>query len=183
MMTPMRVFFGCDPDPLSKQALGEWRDRYALSDGRPVPQGNFHVTLAFIGEIDESRLDRLCLTVDEWPRERRMAAGQLTLDRVGFWPRAGIYWAGAEYWSPDLDQLARKLQGFGTRFGAKRDKRSFTPHITLFRSCRQPPPAPVCSPSVIVTYREITLFESRQHSEGVHYTPLANWPLRPDRQY
>ena len=51
----MRVFFGLELDASTTLAIADWRDRQLACAGRPVPPANFHITLAFIGELPESR--------------------------------------------------------------------------------------------------------------------------------
>ena len=48
----MRLFFGFDLPLDSKTRIAAWRDRFVRADGRSVPAANFHITLAFLGEID-----------------------------------------------------------------------------------------------------------------------------------
>lgn len=173
----MRVFFGLEPDPATQQAIANWRDRYGLAAGRPVPTANFHVTLAFIGEVSDRKLDILCQTVDEHKSGKQFVAGTLLLDQAGFWPGPGIYWLGASRPPPSLNHLARKLQQLGGLVGARLQRKTFTPHVTLYRNCGEPPPAPVSPPAVDLVYDHFTLFESRAGQKNVTYHPLARWDL------
>src|SRR6056297_4324255 len=90
----MRIFFGLDIDNDTRRALADWRDRHAVAAGRAVPATNFHVTLAFIGEVDNRQLDALCRAVDAWEPGPDTGAGAILLDQVGYWPKPGIYWTG-----------------------------------------------------------------------------------------
>ena len=175
----MRVFFGLDPDPDCKRAIADWRDRYGRADGHPVPPGNFHVTLAFVGAIDQGPLERLCLAVDEYLGPERPPGGNLDLDRIGFWMRPAIFWLGCTNVPATLATLASELQARAVSVGARKDAHGWVPHVTLYRKCRQPPPAPLREPAIALSYRSITLFESRPGRNGVSYTPIAEWPLLP----
>jgi 2'-5' RNA ligase len=61
-----------------------------VAGGRPVPAEKLHLTLAFLGEVDESRMALL-------PDCARIGAAhfRLELDRVGSFRRARVAWAGA----------------------------------------------------------------------------------------
>ncbi len=168
----MRLFFGLDPAADDKRAIDSWRSRMATAEGRPVPAGNFHVTLAFLGEIPERQLERLGDAVD---RLDLPEADELCLDRVGYWPRPGIFWVGPGAPPAPLSTLAGQLARIAQGLGARRDRRPFVPHVTLYRDCRQPPPAPVEPPRLRLRYRGVTLFASRPTRDGVRYEPLANW--------
>jgi 2'-5' RNA ligase len=145
---------------------------------RPVAMANFHITLAFVGEIGEQALERLCLAVDGWPLPQRPEAGRLRLDSVGFWPRPGIYWLGPGSCPAALQELASKLRGTASRAGARRERKPFQPHVTLYRNCQTPPPHPPRLPTIDVAFGDFTLFESRQGRNGVSYHPMASWQLR-----
>ena len=172
----MRLFFGLDPLADDKQAIDAWRQRVATADGRPVPPANFHLTLAFLGEVDERRLEALCDAVDALALP---GAGELCLDRVGYWPRPGIFWLGPGAPQPALEALARDLGRAGQVVGARRERRRFVPHLTLYRSCRVPPPAPAEAPALPFHYSGVTLFESRPGRDGVRYEPVAAWDGGP----
>jgi len=176
-ITIMRVFFGIEPGSETRQSIADWRDRYGLAAGKPVPPANFHVTLAFIGDVNDRDLETLCHTVDEQQRGQAFVAGALTLDRVGYWPGPAIYWMGTSQDVPQISQLAHKLQSLSGRVGGRSTKKAFTPHITLYRNCGAPPPAPVVLPDIELTYTQITLFESKPGRTGVSYHPLAEWDL------
>ena len=172
----MRLFFAVDLAPRDKLSLAAWRDEAfrGLVSARAVPPDNFHVTLAFRGEIPEAALERLFDAVDQWVARPGLSTGSMVLDQVGYWPKPGILWLGPEAIPPGLVQMAKGLQGVGTQFGARREKRAFQPHVTLFRRCEQAPPA-LHAPDIRIEYNSFTLFESRQRKGGVSYYPLQEW--------
>lgn len=155
--------------------VADWRDRQFADIGRPVPPANFHLTLAFLGAVSDSVLERVCLAADSWVAGSAVAGGALTLDCTGYWARPGIYWLGPGTWPDSLSQLARKLGQLATSAGARRDRNPFRPHVTLFRHCTAAPA--VADPRFQLTYQHFTLFESRQGKTGVRYQPLQHWQL------
>jgi 2'-5' RNA ligase len=177
----MRTFFAIAPDAACQRRLDQWRTRALPPLGRSVPAANFHVTLAFIGELDAARMDRLCVAVDAWVARERPPAGSLLLDQVGYWPRPGVYWLGARDCPERLARLARRMRQFAGMVGGRAEKKSFLPHITLFRRVEQPPPAPVDPLTLRVDYDHFGLYESRQGRHGVTYDLLTEWPLARER--
>jgi len=173
----MRLFFALELPAGLALEISDWRDRSLTGVGRPVPPANFHITLAFLGELDEPALDALCTDVDTALAARRPAAGRLQLDQVGYWERPGIYWLGPRQWPEALADLARKLGTLGAVRGGQRRRDRFQPHITLFRHCGDAPPAPATAPGFSLPYREFFLMQSRQVRRGVVYDPVAAWPL------
>jgi 2'-5' RNA ligase len=175
----MRIFFGLETDPDTAMGIADWRDRQFPQAGRPVPPANFHITLAFVGEVMDQQLEQICQAIDNWLDSGAPARGQLTLDQTGYWHKPGIYWLGPSSWPQELSGLSRKLKSLARASGAKRDRNSFQPHLTLFRGCKTAPPAPTASPAFRFAYDQITLFESRQGRRGVSYHPLESWQLGP----
>ncbi len=170
----MRLFFGLATPPETAVAIADWRDRRFPASGRPVPAANLHITLAFLGDISEHRLERLCGAVDTLAPTGPLA---VELDRVGYWPRTGICWLGPCQWPGAMDSLAAKLGGIGTAQGGKRSRRRYTPHITLYRGCEVPPPAPLEAPAFRLTFDHFHLYESRRDARGAVYSSLESWDL------
>jgi len=178
----MRVFFGLELDAPTAVKIADWRDRQFAHTGRPVPAANFHITLAFVGELRETALEQLCLSVDDWLAGNSMRGNGFDLDQTGYWQKPGIYWLGPARWPQQLTQLSDKLAGLASRVGGKREKGNFQPHITLFRRCAEAPAAPAVIPHLTLTYTHFTLFESRQGKQGVSYHPRQHWDLHSPAQ-
>ncbi|MCB1853870.1 MAG: RNA 2',3'-cyclic phosphodiesterase [Pseudomonadales bacterium] len=173
----MRAFFALELPAELVMQVASWRDRQFPASGRPVPPANFHITLAFLGSLPVAALERLETSVDGWLAEHPLCGDTLLLDRLGYWPRPGVYWLGASAWPEGLTQLARKLGRLGSAVGAPRERRSLQPHVTLFRSCDRAPPAPSGLPAFRFAYSHFTLFESQRGRAGMHYRPLRHWQL------
>lgn len=173
----MRVFFGLELDATTTLQVADWRDRQLACVGRPVPPSNFHITLAFIGPLSDPAIAQLCQSVDEWLTRSAVTGATLHLDHTGYWHKPGIYWLGPTVWPEHLARLAQKLNSLASAVGAKRDRSTFQPHITLYRGCSAAPPAPALAPSIDMAYRHCALFESRQGKQGVSYHVLQDWDL------
>ena len=173
----MRLFFALEPPGALAIQLADWRDKQLPAVGRPVTAGNFHITLAFLGNISEQKLERLCLETDELLSRGTLEAGTVQLDQLGYWHKTGIFWLGPSAYPPTLEKLASALQSRGVAVGARRKRSHYSPHITLFRGCQEPPPAPAQDPNFNWSYDSFTLFESRMSGRGVSYHPLAEWKL------
>ena len=175
----MRLFFALElPGELALQ-IADWRQRQLPDLGRPVPPANFHLTLAFLGELGEAQLEQLCLATDQMLTQRGFETADIALDRMGYWPKPGIYWLGPEQWPESLDQLAAALAARGSAVGAKRKRGKFRPHLTLFRGCQQAPPAPTATGNFSLPYEGFSLLESRTGRQGVSYHAIAHWNISP----
>jgi 2'-5' RNA ligase len=99
-----------------------------------VDPGNFHLTLRFIGEIDEG----LAADVDD--ALSRLRARRFTLQIAGtgvFGDKPRSLWAGVER-SLELVGLHDKVEQSLIRVGLPPEPRKFAPHVTLAR-LRDPP--------------------------------------------
>ena len=105
-----------------------------LPDARWTPPKQLHLTLCFIGEVDDVAFrgirEALCALERKGP-----SAFSLRFRTLGFFPPRGeprVLWAGVAE-NPALLRLQRQvaicLQGLGIQL----EKRRFTPHITLAR--------------------------------------------------
>lgn len=119
------------------------RERLAgLSGGLPavrwVPAENMHVTLRFVGEVDEGVADDLHDALSGV----RAPAFDLALAGVGtFGPERNPHalWAGVERSAP-LAHLREKVESALVRAGLEPETRRFTPHVTLARMKAAPGP-------------------------------------------
>lgn len=145
--------------------------------GRYVSPDSFHVTLAFLGEVEGARVERACRALD------RACAGfapfAASLGNLGcFGKRAkatlwqGFRQAGA---LPELAQSVRcELKVAGFTF----DGKPFLPHVTLMRAADLTAgalPMPVLVEGTIAT---IALFRSDLSGHRPVYEPLREVTLR-----
>lgn len=172
----MRAFFALDLSPSEKLAIDSWRSRNLSGLLNLVPEANFHVTLAFLGEISAAQLDQLCRAVDEWLAQTTPAAATLQLNEVGYWAAPQVTWIGPREWPEGLTRLAQKLGQLGSSLGLRVEKKNYQPHVTLSRQ-GPPPPAALQTPDLTIRYDSFTLFESVKGRQTVHYHPLADWKL------
>lgn len=148
----------------------------------------WHLTLAFLGEVDESSLAKLA------PRLQRAAARHprlaLSVAGAGAFPganRARVLWTGVQGERRALAALAASVAAGSRRAGAPpaEEGRRFQPHLTLAR-CRAPADMRVLVAAlsgysgIAWTARDIYLIQSRPHSLP-RYETLGRWPLRVPR--
>lgn len=103
---------------------------------RWVPVENIHLTLKFLGDVSESNLEMLkdvLKTVVENHQKFEMSVGGL-----GAFPkvrRPRVIWIGIES-PPELAAIQRNIESETARLGYARERRPFSPHLTLGRVSR-----------------------------------------------
>jgi 2'-5' RNA ligase len=167
-----RVFFALWPDPAAAAKLAELAlTAHALCGGRMMRPETLHLTLAFIGDVADARIDSLRQAASQVSAE----AFSLELDRFGCWRRKGIVWAGCSEPPLPLAALAGQLGERLSAAGFALDARAFAAHLTLLRDARCLP-LPAFEP-VAWPVGEFVLAESQRSPSGAAYTVVDRWPL------
>jgi 2'-5' RNA ligase len=165
----MRLFFAIWPDAAARDDLAALAlDVAAVARGKPVPSANLHLTLAFLGEVDEARAD-LLPGIAAAVEARAFA---MELDRVGSFPRARVAWAGCAKPTAALVRLQSALVNGLSRRGFALEDRPFAPHLTLARKTLAPLPPARIDP-IAWEVGEFALVRSR----AGRYETAASWRL------
>jgi 2'-5' RNA ligase len=173
----MRVFFALPLSRECRDATERWRQANLLFDGRRVPASNFHITLCFLGSLDDRQVSAISAAADRIPME----PFDCTLDTPGYFPRPGVFWIGPAETPPPLASLAGALEKAARRAGLSIERRPYRPHLTLVRKCREPVTPPLRPPRINLRCNRFCLMESRSGKSGVNYIPLRSWPSGPAR--
>lgn len=183
-MSAGRLFVGVRiPLETAVVLAGELR-RWAGDEGLPgriVPPENWHLTIRFLGPVDEVARDLLVAGLDGAELGRRFP---LTLSGMGAFPkprRATVLWVGVADPRP-LEELAGIVERAVVDAGLGAGDRPFVAHLTVSRIrpeadirdllARTPPPP------VRFTVGEVTLFESHLGEGAPRYEEIERFPLR-----
>lgn len=172
-MAATRTFFALPVAHEAAVALDRWRGGLPLLTGRRVPMANFHLTLAFLGAVDDSALDAL---LDS--NMSGLAPFTLTFGELGYFAKAKVLFVAPTSVPEELLTLARHCQQLQGRFGSAKKEPRYQPHITLAREVEPPVPPAVSALDLTLECRECCLMASHNSKDGVRYQTLASWPLR-----
>ena len=153
--------------------------------GRPVAQVDWHVTLCFVGAVDEPMLERL--------RERAASiesgAFELLFDAFEYWPRARILAATCSAAPAAAHALASALRDTALGLGLEPDLKPWRAHMTLLRAASAPS-AQRLTEQASALHRALPargFYLAQSHELGAdsaetapprRYALLASWPLR-----
>lgn len=166
-----KLFFAL-PLPTLAPELIAWREQRPWP-GLPVPESNLHLTLAFLGEADEATQASLMAAAER----QHCPPFRIPLDQTGWFNRAKAAWVGPREWPNELNVLARALRRHGEKLGLGNGEQGYRPHITLSRKAAEAPEA-LPAPDFMLQADRFCLYRSVSTPDGVHYEPLACWPLR-----
>jgi 2'-5' RNA ligase len=149
-----------------------------------VAPANLHVTLKFLGRVDESRAPALAEAL------AASLAGQRAFDvgvrGLGAFPsptRPRVLWAGLEDATGGLAALAERVDACCGGLGFPREARAFAAHVTLGR-VREPRRQPALGEALAragdfgrLRVERVSLMRSELSPRGARYSELAAAPL------
>jgi RNA 2',3'-cyclic 3'-phosphodiesterase len=183
-----RLFVALEIGSKAQRQVADEQERLAhtmrASTLRWTKRDQLHITLVFVGEVSEERAAPIVEAMRDplpCPPFRFMLGG------LGAFPPRGApraLWLGVKSGGEQVIRVQALVAQRLEALGIERDRRPFSPHLTLAR-WRESRPADrprstTASPPTIasVDAHGVTLFQSRVTSAGSTYTALVECPLR-----
>ncbi len=176
----IRLFIGIPLPETLRQRLTLMQA--GVPEARWVPPENLHLTLRFIGEVEEP----VAQDIHDALSRLNVAAFPLTLRGAGLFsagkrPRA--LWIGVEE-NPALNYLQSKVERAVQKAGLEPEHRQFTAHVTIARVSKSPlnrlesfiaeHDSFAAGP---ITIDQFALYESHLGKAQAHYHVVADYPL------
>jgi len=183
----VRAFVGVELDLPTREALRVALDK--TRDDSPWIKGlrwlepeAWHLTLQFLGHVDESALPALSAACQQ--AAARTPAFELVISDAGAFGsprRAGILWVGVQEGRAQLAALHEVLLAGTEPLGFAREAREFEAHITVARirppgDVRELLPHMPFSP-LAMRVHELVLFRSHLLQHGAQYERIFGCPL------
>jgi RNA 2',3'-cyclic 3'-phosphodiesterase len=180
-----RVYFALWPDPAQQVELAEAAQAaVAESQGRVIPAGNLHVTLAFLGSVPQARLADVSAVGARVAAETSASEARLSFTGLECWKRAGVLCAVTKEDDPVATAVSTGLKRQLVAAGFAPDLKPFRPHVTLSRKvhitgekARTGQDAPLAAAPVVWTFAAFALVDSRTEVEGAIYTVLDSFRI------
>jgi RNA 2',3'-cyclic 3'-phosphodiesterase len=182
----VRLFAALEIPSAVRENLAAFLDslRGISKEPRWARPGNLHVTLKFLGEVEEARVGAIQNALNEMRCEEAVT---LNFRGLGFFPsekHPRVFWAGIEA-SANLKTLAADIDGAMEKLGVPREQRPFSPHLTLARferpglseSLRKAIAANMERDFGSLRTNEFHLIQSKLNPAGAQYTTLASFPF------
>jgi 2'-5' RNA ligase len=191
-MARIRTFIGVDiGDEIRKSAV-VLQKRLAQSGAavKWVAPENLHITMLFLGELDERDIVPVCRGVED--AARRESAFLMRATGVGAFPtlhRPKVLWAGIGDGAEPLRRLYSDIEEKLLDLGVyRKEERGYTPHLTLGR-IRSEADGQALAPELAklqaweggrTTVDEVLVYSSEQGRDGPEYAVLARGELAPE---
>ncbi len=179
-----RLFVAIDLPEEMKQWVAKLR-REKIPGARWVPVDQLHLTLRFIGEVDDTTLETIRQTLGAV----RSAPFRLVVQVMGHFPprkAPHVLWVGADAGAALADLQCQVEKGVQAA-GLAPEPRPFSPHITIARLRDTPPhvaaefekrhQAFACAPFEVTAFH---LYESTLTGKGAIHTLVRSYPLKAD---
>ncbi len=185
----MRTFIAIELEKSLKQNLIDFIKEIDPGNKsiRWVKPGGMHLTLKFLGEIDQEKTEKVKANLREV--FKNFAPFMIRFTGTGTFPHNSrhprVLWMGAEA-HPTIFNLQNAIEEEMAKLQFKREKRKFFPHLTLGRVKFQKGIAPVLDKLNSrknhnfgeMEINKITLFQSSLKPSGAEYYPLEEYKLQ-----
>jgi 2'-5' RNA ligase len=175
-----RLFVAADIDDAARAACARVAEQLRAKDwpGRWVAPDNYHLTVAFLGGVDDERVSEVIAAVREG--SAGVLAFDVPLDTVSAFPSARkprVAWVGPAVAVPAFgalcDAVRRPLAALGFTFEPHSDA-----HVTLARSEGRVALPAVDAPRIAPQrLASLTLYESFTARTGARYEVVERFPL------
>lgn len=182
----MRAFVGIEFSREIKDRIIKIQEIIRLESlrGRWKYIDNFHLTLKFLGEVNESQIDTIHSSMLSSFKDKK--SFMLELKEVGFFRGDGclrVIFMGVRDPGNDLGSMFEMTEECCSAAGVAREKRGYMPHITIaqdvvligkFDSIKERIDA---LPEIAVPVNGISIIQSQQVNNKRVYTPVKHLTL------
>lgn len=167
-----RLFFALWPDEAVRRQCVDLVGRLLKAGDKPVDPGNIHVTLVFLGAVDDEFESSMVRAVSEIKKLEPVA---IHFDELSFWRKPGIICLTSSNPDDMAMILAEHLSAMVSSLDHPIDERAYRPHVTLIRKAKQS--VQTKFEPIIWHSNAFCLVESCSAPGGVDYRVIQQWPL------
>lgn len=188
----MRVFIAIELESSIKENIARIQTRLKVIQGKIkwVEPSSVHLTLRFLGEIEEEKLEKVHQITQELGK--RVPPFKIEVKGMGVFPGFSsprVIWIGARDTSGELGKMAAWLEEALVREGFVREKRKWKAHLTLGRvkflkeseRLRELIQKEMETEAGKMEVKDITIMRSQLTPKGSIHTSLGKIDLKGDR--
>jgi RNA 2',3'-cyclic 3'-phosphodiesterase len=169
----VRLFFALWPgEPVRTAVAGAAVNLPLASTARVVPRENYHLTIAFVGEVPGGSLER----VRRIGGASRASVFAIVFDAYEYWPKPEVVVAAARSIPPALQALWADLHQALAEDGFELRVKKLRPHVTLINRVDEAPQLPPLQPFTWPA-RALCLVRSDTGAAQPVYTVVDTWSL------
>lgn len=186
-----RLFFALDISDKDKKAIIHWRQKHLdniMPISHPVAESNLHITLAFLGTVNQNQQDiftEYCDEIFHSPISKNYNAMQiktdfeLSLNTLQLFKKPKVLHLSFNSFPNLLTSLAESLSEKAKRQGLFQESRSYCPHVSIARKVKELTVNSSLNKSLNIPLKvtSFSLYHSQSTPQGVVYLPQNTWSL------
>ena len=156
------------------------------ADVKWIPVQNLHLTLKFLGNIEENQAAPLTETLKALTSS--LSPFTFSLEGIGAFPKTTsprVVWVGVTEGKEALEELAQGIEEACGKHGFPKEDRAFSPHLTIGRVRSRHGVAGLIKKLQVAEFKggapaqatQVVLLQSNLSPKGPIYTPLSEIPL------
>jgi 2'-5' RNA ligase len=188
-MSTLRTFVAVEMSPQVRSRAADLVERLRVSQVKAtwIKPDNMHLTLKFLGDTPENLIADVAQELTEAARGQQPFT--IRVAGAGAFPdtrRPRTVWIGVQEGRQEICELAGRIEAALTRLGIRRERRSYSPHLTIARVRGSGPKQGELGQAVAAnqdfeagttSVAEVVLFASYLEPSGARYEALARAPL------
>jgi len=132
----MRTFIAIELSDEIRAALAQIEShlKYSGADVKWVDEKNIHLTLKFLGEIDEDECGKVKVVLDQIADTTK--SFEISVNDIGAFPKIDyprVIWVGLDKGTAESKLLAERIDEVLSKIGFEKETRPFTAHLTIGR--------------------------------------------------
>lgn len=187
----VRLFIGVFiPEELRSALFERGHDSFLVHELSWAKKDNLHITMKFLGDVEKGRQPAISETIREVAA--RFRPFNLSIGSPGVFPtdaNPSVFWMGVQGDVEALKKTAVEIENKLETLGYPREKREYSPHVTLARAGQGQSKIPgralseqFCKlfsdmKSPMFNVHHIQLIQSQLSPEGSRYSVLDSFPL------
>lgn len=186
--TSKRMFIALDVDEKDKEIIAAWRHQLDLPY-QAIPPKNFHITLAFLGVINDLQehalINRVNLSLinqridncEDWPELK-----PLVLDKVAIFQKPQVLHIMPTFQPKWLLALAHNLHTLAKSLAIPVIERPYCAHLSLYRKAKINQEITIKTlnsipVSIPIKLSSLSLYHSHNITGQLTYTPVYSWKI------
>lgn len=186
-----RMFIALDISDTDKIKLAQWREQHLPLPFKAINEKNFHITLAFLGLIDNEQQLSLAQLINQQhsfiqqylqPFKAQNQTLFLVLSKIGYFKTAQVLHLMPTT-NPDwLMPLNKLIIALCLNSQIPLENSVYQPHLSLFRKAKYPLPSGLTALQQTSVEQQLSitgfsLYHSYSTALGVCYEPVQTWKI------
>lgn len=186
------MFLALDITETDKAKLAQWRNQQLTLPFKAIKPDNFHITLAFLGLINNSQQTHLTHSINQQidsiqqrflPLFQHQSTLPITLSKIDYFKKPKVLHLMPAVCPDWLLQLNKALVEISHNCNISIENRPYIPHLSLYRKAKLSSDSDLLLLNQALVSQQLnihsfSLYHSFSTENGVCYQPIQTWLLK-----